>query len=250
MRENKVILVTGGSKGIGENICIKAASKYSTLIFTYHKNQKKAFAIKNRLLNINQNIHALKLDLTKQKSINKLLSDIKNKIKIKNIDILINNAAVSQIKKVSKITNKDWEFVLNSNLRGPFFLTQKIVEQMKNKQWGRIVNISSIGGQWGGKDQVHYAISKSGIIGMTKSFAKVYSKSNITCNAVSPGLVLTNMSKNEIYSKAGKKKIKNIPVGRIANMSEITDTVMFLCKKESSYITGQTINVNGGMLFS
>ena len=105
MRENKVILVTGGSKGIGENICIKAASKYSTLIFTYYKNQKKAFAIKNRLLNINQNIHALKLDLTKQKSINKLLSDIKNKIKIKNIDILINNAAVSQIKKVSNITN-------------------------------------------------------------------------------------------------------------------------------------------------
>jgi acetoacetyl-CoA reductase/3-oxoacyl-[acyl-carrier protein] reductase len=246
--KSRVILITGGSSGIGSDLCFRAAEKFDTLIFTYFKNKKKADELKKNLLKINPNIFLFRLDLSKIESINQLLNNIKkNKL---HVDVLINNAAVSQIKKINLINSKDWDSVMNANLKGPFFLSQNIVENMRRNKWGRIVNMSSIGGQWGGKDQVHYAISKTGILGMTKSFAKIYSEYNITCNAVSPGLVLTKMSKKEINSKAGKKKIKSIPIGRIANTNEVTEVILFLCDDKSSYITGQTVNVNGGMLFN
>ena len=245
---NKTILITGGSSGIGKNLTLKAIEKYKNVLFTFNNNKKKALILKKNLKKKNFNVKCFKLDLSSYDSILKFCKLIK-KEKIF-IDILINNAATSQIKNVEKIKGEDWDYVLNTNLKGPFFLSQKLIGNMKKKRWGRIVNISSIGGQWGGKDQVHYAISKSGMIGMTRSFAKVYSKFNITTNTVSPGLVETSMSKKEIMSKQGKKKIDNIPIGRIANMNEITSSILFLCSQESSYITGQTLNLNGGMLFN
>ena len=245
---NKTILITGGSSGIGKNLTLKAIEKYKNVLFTFNNNKKKALILKKNLKKKNFNVKCFKLDLSSYESILKFCKLIK-KEKIF-IDILVNNAATSQIKNVEKIKGEDWDYVLNTNLKGPFFLSQKLIGNMKKKRWGRIVNISSIGGQWGGKDQVHYAISKSGMIGMTRSFAKVYSKFNITTNTVSPGLVETSMSKKEIMSKQGKKKIDNIPIGRIANMNEITSSILFLCSQESSYITGQTLNLNGGMLFN
>lgn len=245
---NKTILITGGSSGIGKNLTLKACEKYKNVLFTFNNNKKKALILKENLKKKNLNVKCFKLDLSSYDSILNFYKLIK-KEKIF-IDILINNAATSQIKNVEKIKGKDWDYVLNTNLKGPFFLSQKLIGNMKKKRWGRIVNISSIGGQWGGKDQVHYAISKSGVIGMTRSFAKVYSMFNITTNTVSPGLVETSMSKKEIMSKQGKKKIDNIPIGRIANMNEITSSILFLCSQESSYITGQTLNLNGGMLFN
>ena len=121
---------------------------------------------------------------------------------------------------------------------------------MKKKKFGRIINIASIGGQWGGYNQVHYAAAKAGVINFTKSLAKLYSKFGITSNTVSPGLVMTKMSEKEINSKSGKKKIASIPVGRLGTADEISHVVKFLCSEESSYVTGQTINVNGGMYFN
>ena len=113
--------------------------------------------------------------------------------------------------------------------------------------WGRIVNIASIGGQWGGRNQIHYAASKAGLIKLTLSLAKLYSKKGITTNAVSPGLVKTDLVANELNTSAGKNKVKQIPIGRIAGTNEIADIVNFLCSDQASYITGQTINANGGM---
>ena len=116
-------------------------------------------------------------------------------------------------------------------------------------QWGRIVNITSIGGQWGGFNQVHYAASKAALINFTQSIAKIYSKEGITSNAVAIGLVNTDMSNAELDSEEGKKKVENIPVGRVGSIEEIANTVHFLCSEDASYITGQAINVNGGMYF-
>ena len=126
---------------------------------------------------------------------------------------------------------------------------QEIAPAMIKNKWGRIINIASVGGQIGGTNQVHYAASKAGLLGFTKSLAKLYAKNSITVNAVSPGLVETDMTQYEIYSVQGKSKIKNIPMGRIANMNEIISSIIFLAKDDSSYITGHCINVNGGMYF-
>jgi acetoacetyl-CoA reductase/3-oxoacyl-[acyl-carrier protein] reductase len=120
---------------------------------------------------------------------------------------------------------------------------------MLKNQWGRVVNIVSIGGQWGGVNQIHYASSKSGLIGLTKSLAKTFSKHGITFNAVSPGLIETDMTINELNSHQGKQKIDLIPVGRVGLAEEVASAVAFLVVPGSEYITGQTINVNGGMYF-
>lgn len=120
---------------------------------------------------------------------------------------------------------------------------------MLENRWGRIVNIVSIGGQWGGYNQVHYAAAKAGLINLTQSLAKIYSKYGITANAVSPGLVATDMTYAELSTEAGKEKVEKIPIGRTGTVVEIGCVVRFLCSEEASYITGQTINVNGGMYF-
>jgi len=165
------------------------------------------------------------------------------------ISILVNNAAISQEKPFDTITDEDWDHMLAVNLRGPFAFSQEVLLGMIKNRWGRIVNIASIGGQWGGHNQVHYAAAKAGLINFTRSIAKIYSKHGITCNAVSPGLVQTDMSSHELETEVGKEKVKNIPVGRIGTVEEVASAVLYLCSDEASYITGQTINVNGGMYF-
>ena len=134
-----------------------------------------------------------------------------------------------------------------SNLRGAFSFSQEVIPYMIKNKWGRIVNVASIGGQWGGRNQIHYAASKAGLINLTTSLAKLYSKNGITINTISPGLVKTEMIANELKTTSGKNKIKQIPIGRIADTDEVANVVNFLCSDEASYITGQTINVNGGM---
>ncbi len=164
------------------------------------------------------------------------------------IDILVNNAGIAQEKDLLTITEQDWQTMLNTNLGGAFRFTQEILPSMIEKKWGRIINISSIGGQWGG-NQVHYAAAKAALINFTMSLAKLYSKDGITANAIAPGLIETDMIQNEMQTPEGKEKCKNIPVGRIGTPEEVATAVLFLASKEAGYITGQTININGGMYF-
>ena len=166
--------------------------------------------------------------------------------------VMINSgkyAAIAQEIPFLEISDHHWDQMLGSNLRGPFICTQEVLPHMLNNQWGRVVNIVSIGGQWGGINQIHYASSKSGLIGLTKSLAKTFSKHGITFNAVSPGLIETDMTINELNSQQGKQKINLIPIGRVGLAEEVASAVAFLVNPGSEYITGQTINVNGGMYF-
>jgi acetoacetyl-CoA reductase/3-oxoacyl-[acyl-carrier protein] reductase len=136
------------------------------------------------------------------------------------------------------------------NLKAPFQLTQSLLPGMIANGWGRIVNVTSIGGQWGGTKQIHYAVMKSGLIGLTKSIAKTFSSNGITCNAVAPGLIATNMIATELPTKKREEVAKTIPVGRIGEASDVANVVKFLVSDSASYLTGQTVNVNGGMYFS
>ncbi len=164
--------------------------------------------------------------------------------------MLRNELAPAPNNAVSIPTDAIFDAMLSVNLRAPFLTSQHVLAHMKNQKWGRVINIVSIGGQWGGVNQIHYAAAKAGLIGLTRSIAKTYSGHGVTCNAVSPGLVATDMSDAELGRPDGQRKLAQIPVGRVAQPVEVAEAVAFLASDRAAYITDQTLNVNGGMLFS
>ena len=245
--KGKVALVTGGSRGIGKAIAIALAKERIKVALTYKINKEKALSVVEKIESIGSKAICLELDQKSRQNILNTIKEVRNKYG--KIDILINNAAIAQEKPFETITDDDWNNMLEINLRGPFILCQELIPDMIEQNWGRIINVCSIGGQWGGFNQVHYAAAKAGLINLTKSLARIYSAKGITSNAISPGLVGTEMSSKELNSETGKEKVINIPIGRIATPEEIAEVVVFLASEKAGYITGQTINVNGGMYF-
>jgi len=243
----KLALVTGASRGIGAAIALALAEKKIKVILGYKSNQELAANIQEKIKLNGGFAEIVEIDINERVKVKKAISFINENHGP--IDILVNNAAIAQEIPFLEISDKDWDQMLGSNLRGPFICTQEVLPNMLKNQWGRVVNIVSIGGQWGGVNQIHYASSKSGLIGLTKSLAKTFSKHGITFNAVSPGLIETDMTINELNSHQGKQKIDLIPVGRVGLAEEVASAVAFLVVPGSEYITGQTINVNGGMYF-
>lgn len=242
--KNKTAIITGASGGIGQAIAKEFAKEGANLVICYNKNAKKAEELSKKL---KCNSIVVQLDLSNSQSIIEVVKQTVEKFN--SIDILVNNGAILQQKQFEEISSQDWDNMLNINLKGPFLLSQKVIPTMKKNNWGRIINISSIGGQWGGNLAVHYSASKAGLISLTKSLAKIYSKDGILTNCIAPGLIETEMIANEIKTKEGKEKIKQIPIKRIGTPEEIAKTALFLASDDSSYTTGQTINLNGGMYF-
>lgn len=236
--KNKLVLVTGASKGIGKSIAD----------YFYKQNYKVAYGYNNTIPKEMNDKFYIKMDISNRKTVKKAIVKIEHHFG-ETIDILVNNAAIAQEKPFLEITDEDWQNMLNINLQGAFRVTQEVLPNMIKKQWGRIINITSIGGQWGGFNQVHYAASKAALINFTQSIAKIYSKYGVTSNAISIGLVETDMSQNELQTESGKEKVKNIPIGRLGTKEEIAKIALFLASDDASYITGQTINANGGMYF-
>jgi NAD(P)-dependent dehydrogenase (short-subunit alcohol dehydrogenase family) len=240
----KLALVTGASRGIGSAIARALLKNGYRVACGYHGHRAGASALMHEF----PDAYAIGIDVRRRASIRKAKTAIEKHFRA-SIDIVINNAAIADEKPLAEISDSDWDRMLETNLRGPFAIAQETLPAMTEKGWGRIVNIVSIGGQWGGMRQVHYAAAKAGLINFTHSLAKLYSRAGITANAVSPGLVATDMTEKELRSKAGKAKAAQIPVGRIGTPEEIAAAVVFLCSEEAGYITGHTINVNGGLYF-
>jgi acetoacetyl-CoA reductase/3-oxoacyl-[acyl-carrier protein] reductase len=244
----KVAFVSGGSRGLGRGIVNALVNAGCNVAFTYNVDVLSANSVINETKESDGKAVAIQMDVASRAS-------IKNAVGIAleefcKIDILVNNAGIAQEKPFDTISDQDWSHMLNVNLQGPFALVQEIIPIMIKSEWGRIINISSIGGQWGGLNQVHYAAAKAGLINLTRSIAKIYSKHSITSNAIAPGLIATDMATAELDSEAGKEKVKNIPMNRIGNVEDVGSTVVFLSSESSNYLTGQTINLNGGMYFS
>jgi len=245
---NKICLVTGGSRGIGKGIVNTLSQKGYKVAFTFNKENKLAKKIENEINECGGNVKSFQMTIENRESVISAIEEVKTYFN-DNISVLVNNAAIAQEKPFNTITDDDWANMLKVNLQGPFICSQEILPGMVNNKWGRIINITSIGGQWGGFNQVHYAASKAALINFTQSIAKIYSHEGVTSNAVAIGLAKTDMSGEELDSEEGKKKVENIPIGRVGTIEEIANTVSFLCSEEASYITGQTMNLNGGMLF-
>ena len=240
--KGRVVLVTGGGRGIGKAISLALSEAGATVVLTYYERRETARNTVDEIISVGGKAETFRVDVRDRAAV---AAGVQMTREHGSLDILINNAGISQLKPFDQITDDDWTQMMAVNLQGAFMCCQEALPHMLNNKWGRIINIASIGGQWGGKHQVHYAVSKAGLICLTRSLARIYSNQGITINAISPGLVRTELSAGELDSK----EVRNIPVGRIGTVEEIAQTAVFLASEEASYITGQTINVNGGTYF-
>ena len=244
---NKVVLVTGSSRGIGKSIAIEFARCGAKVCVTYNDQKKKAENVCKEINKLGGQSFPFHLDVTNKKNIEATLSEILKKYG--KLDILINNAGFLEQKNFFNITEDDWDFVLAINLKSIFLCTQIFSKYFISQNSGSIINISSVGGQIGGDKSVHYATSKAGVISLTKSIARILSPFGIRVNCIAPGFIKTDMYDYMIKKQSEEKIISNILLGRPGLPSEVAKTAIFLGSDDSSYITGHTINVNGGLFF-
>ena len=232
-----VILVTGASRGIGREVAKKLASQGNKVIANYNKSEEQAQSLQKE----NQNIDIYKADVSKREEVKKMVETIINKYG--KIDVLINNAGISESKLFTDVSDADWQNIINTNLYSAFCTTQEVVTNMIHNQNGCIINISSIWGIVGASCETVYSIAKAGMDAMTKSLAKELGPSNIRVNSIAPGIIDTDMNKN--LSKQEIDEIKQeIPLERIGNTLDIAKCVQWLI--EDQYTTGQIISINGG----
>ncbi len=243
---NKTVLITGAAKGIGKQIAIDFAQEGYNVCINYNKSEKEANELMQGLTSKGYNVICYKCDVSDREEVNKMINHI---ISIfGSIDVLINNAGIAQYKLFTDITQSDLDNMIKISLVGMFNVTQEVLTQyMINKKSGKIINISSIWGQVGASCEVHYSMVKAGIIGFTKALAKELSLSNITVNAVAPGVIETDMINN--FNENELIEICNeIPLNRIGKPEDVSGSVLFLASDKADYITGQVISPNGGMV--
>ncbi len=233
----KTVIVTGGSKGIGEAIVRTLSKEQYNVVLNYNKSEENAKKIQKDL----KNIDIIKADVSTRKGAKELVEFALHKYN--NIDVLINNAGISQTKLFTDITDEDWNNMINTNLNSAFYMCQEVLPNMLHNKNGCIINISSIWGITGASCEVHYSVAKAGMDGLTKSLAKELGPSNIRINSIAPGIINTDMNKM-LSTEDRKNIIEEIPLGKIGEPVEIANTVKWLI--ENSYTTGQVISVNGG----
>ena len=238
---NKVIVVTGASRGIGREIAKELAIKGYNIVANYNKSEKQIKELQEELRKENINLDIYKADVSKRIEAKNLIEFTKKKNG--KIDVLINNAEILKSKKLTKITDEDWNNLLNTNLNSVFYTSQEACKNMIHNKNGCIINISSIWGQIGASCEVHYSVSKAGIDAMTKSLAKELGPSNIRVNSIAPGIINTEM--NNHLSEEELNNLKDeIPLEKIGRTKDIERCVEWLIDDE--YTTGQIISINGG----
>jgi NAD(P)-dependent dehydrogenase (short-subunit alcohol dehydrogenase family) len=236
---DRIVLVSGGDKGIGRAIVETLARSHKSVIFTYNTNEAGA----RELCRTASNCHCFQLDLRDREQAHGLVATITNTFGP--VDILINNAGFDSDSTFLKMDGDKWDDVLNVNLRSLYNLTHPVVRQMVDKGWGRIVNLTSIAGFTGAFGKSNYAAAKAGIVGFTKSLCLEFAAKGITCNAVAPGAIVTDMTLR-IPEKYRNQILENIPTKRMGTPQEVADLIAFLVSDLACYINGQTIHINGG----
>ena len=237
--KDKKILITGASGGIGHALVKKFVSLNANVLATGTKIEKLD-SLKNEFPNIN----ILKFDISEHSKIEEFIENVYSQLV--GLDVLINNAGINKDNLSIRMKEDEWKKVIDINLGSTFLLCRSAIKKMLKNKYGRIVNITSIVGHTGNLGQANYAASKAGIIGMTKSLAIEYAKKNITLNCVSPGFIKTNMTEN-ILENVKAMLTSRIPMSKLGSGEDVANSVAFLSSDEASYITGETIHVNGGM---
>ncbi len=242
--EGKVALITGGSRGIGRETAIELASRGAIVVINYSASEDAAKETKHMVEKRGGKALLSQFDVsdfdTVQKEINKVLDEFGH------IDILVNNAGITRDGLFLRMKQCDWDIVFAVNVKGVFNCTKAVIRTMLNRRFGRIINITSVVGEMGNPGQINYSSSKSSIIGFTKSAAKEFGQRGITVNAVSPGFIETDITR-DIPDRLKQKYLEQIPLGRFGTPKDVSKVVAFLASEDASYITGEVIRVNGGM---
>ena len=242
--ENKIVLVTGAGRGIGASIAKRFASEGAEVIVNYSGNDEAAQKTVDEITATGGQAQKYKCSVNDSESVKVMIDEIIKKFG--RIDILVNNAGITKDGLMLRMTDEDFDRVIDVNLKGTFNCTKYVSKYMLKQKSGKIINISSVVGLSGNAGQVNYSASKAGIIGITKSAAKELSSRGITVNAVAPGYVDTDITK-VLSDNIRNEILKNIPLQRMGNVEDISNCVAFLASEDASYITGQVISVDGGM---
>lgn len=242
---NKVAFITGGTRGIGRQIALTLSENNFDIVVNYRTENEALKTLKEEIENNNVNFYAVQGDVSNFNDTEKMVKEIIEKYS--KIDVLINNAGITKDNLIARMKKEDFEDVINVNLIGTFNVTKNVVPYMMKQRNGRIINISSVVGINGNAGQSNYSASKAGIIGFTKSLAKELGSRNILVNAIAPGFIETQMT-DVLKDEVKKEIVKNIPLKRTGKPQDVANVVKFLSSEDSSYITGQVIQVDGGMI--
>ena len=243
--KDKVALVTGGSGGIGREIALELSKEGANIAINYMGNKEKALELVKELEENGIKAIAIKADVSKSEEVDTMFKDIEDNLG--KVDILVNNAGITRDNLLIRMKEEDWEDVMDTNLKGVFLCTKRAARPMMKSRYGKIINISSVVGVIGNIGQGNYSASKAGVIGFTKSMARELASRGIRVNAVAPGFIKTNMT--DVLKDEVKDMMKGqIPLGEFGQSHDIANLVVFLASGKSDYITGQVINIDGGMV--
>lgn len=245
--EGKVAIVTGGATGIGREIVKKLSSIGATVVINYNSSASASETLVNELNNQGFKVECIQANIAEFVEAERLISHTVEKYG--RVDILVNNAGITADNLILRMDEADFDKVINVNLKGTWNCCKQVAKYMSKQRSGRIINISSVSGLMGNAGQTNYSASKAGIIGLTKSLARELAKRNVCVNAVAPGFIKTKMT-DALSESIVEQITANIPMGRIGEANEVANLVAFLSTELSSYITGQVINVDGGLVMS
>lgn len=235
--KNRVALVTGGSRGIGAGIAIALAQAGADVAINYRERAEAAQQVCAEILALGRRTIAVQADVSLSTDVRRMVNQVERELGP--VDVLVNNAGVAVPRKLEDITEAEWDMVLNVNLKSAFLVTQALIPGMRERRWGRIINLSSVAAQTGGAVGAHYASSKAALIGFTHSCAAAFVKEGITSNAIAPALIETEMVTANLNAKPTL-----IPMGHFGSVDDVASVAVMLATNE--FMTGQTISVNGG----
>lgn len=242
--ENKTALITGASRGIGEAIAIRFAEAGANVAFTYLSSEAKAQALEQKLNALGVKAKGYKSNAGSYQEAEQLINSIMTDFNA--LDVVVNNAGITKDNLMLRMSEQDWDDVIDINLKSVFNVTKFAIKPMMKARKGSIINLSSIVGMIGQAGQTNYSASKAGIIGFTKSVAKELGSRNIRCNAIAPGFIETDMT-GELPEELKQTYFKSIPLGRFGKAEEVADVALFLASDMSNYVTGQVISVCGAL---
>jgi 3-oxoacyl-[acyl-carrier protein] reductase len=235
--KNRVALVTGGSRGIGAAVAVALAGAGADIAVNYRERADAANAVCAEITGMGKKAIAVQADVSVAADVKRMVAEVE--AQLGGVDILVNNAAIAHPRKLEEITETEWDEVLSVNLKSVFLVTQAVVTGMRQRKWGRIINLSSVAAQTGGAVGAHYAASKAGIIGLTHSCAASFIRDGITVNAIAPAMIETDM-----VTRNPNASPSLIPMGHFGSVDDIASVAVMLAMND--YLTGQTISVNGG----
>lgn len=245
MLNNKSVLVTGASRGIGRAIALYFAKNGARVAVNYSGSEARANEVVEEIKANGGTAFAIKADISSSEDVTSMVKSVINEFG--SLDVLVNNAGITRDNLLMRMKEEDWDAVINTNLKGVFLTTKAVTRQMMKQRQGRIINIASIVGVSGNPGQANYVAAKAGVIGLTKTAAKELSSRGITVNALAPGFIETDMT-GKLEEGIKEDMLRNIPLARFGQPEDIAAAAAFLASDASSYITGQTIHVDGGMV--